>query len=93
MLQAPDYGKVTFSPKPVDASASRPSDLLSLMPSAPRGLLLQMCAVPLGASLPCPVPYLAHRLTIDPDKRPTAAQLLSHAWFRQPPLPNPLLAM
>ncbi len=36
---------------------------------------------------------LLDRLTINPDKRPTATQLLSHSWFRQPPLPNPLFSM
>ncbi len=40
--QAPDYGKVSFVAKPVDASAGRPLDLLSLMPSTPRLLLSEM---------------------------------------------------
>lgn len=40
--QAPDYGKFSFLAKPPHASAGRPLDLLSLIPSTPRLLLLEM---------------------------------------------------
>ena len=39
--QAPDYGKFSFLAKPLHASAGRPLDLLSLIPSTPRLLLLE----------------------------------------------------
>ena len=89
--QAPDYGKVSFAPKPLDASAGQPLDLLSLMPSTPRLLLFEMSVALCFHALYChPTPL---RLTIDPDKRPTVAHLLTHTWFTQHPLPNPLLTM
>jgi serine/threonine protein kinase len=89
--QAPDYGKVSFAPKPMDACAGQPLDLLSLMPSTPRLLLFEMSvALCFHVSYCHPTP---HRLTIDPDQRPTVAHLLTHTWFTQHPLPNPLLTM
>ena len=41
-LQAPDYGKVSFAPKPLDSPAERPLDLLSLMPPTARLLMFEM---------------------------------------------------